>query len=69
MSTPIQPNPQTVNTAGLPHDNFGPNLDIAAWTLTGLATGFLGLRVYCKYLGGRSLWWDDYVLIAAWVGE
>jgi len=59
--------PPQFNTTGLPHDNAGPGLNVTVWTLTGLATFFLGLRVYCKFLGRRNLWWDDYILIAAWV--
>jgi len=31
------------------------------------ASIFLGLRLRCKYVGKRSLWWDDWTLIAAWV--
>jgi hypothetical protein len=32
-----------------------------------LSAAFLGLRIYCKFLRHRSLWWDDHILIAAWV--
>jgi len=51
----------------LPHDNYGPSFNAAVWLLTGLAAVFLALRLYCKYLRRKSLWWDDYVLIASFV--
>ncbi|KAK3317964.1 putative integral membrane protein [Apodospora peruviana] len=51
----------------LPHDDRGPALIATSWSLTCLATIFLGLRVYCKTIGRRGLWWDDWILIAAWV--
>jgi len=51
----------------LPHDDQGPQLNFTIWLLTGLSAGFLALRLYCKYLRGRGLWWDDYVLVVAWV--
>ena len=51
----------------LPHDDLGPQLDFTIWLLTILALGFLGLRIYCKLWRSRRLWWDDYVLILAWV--
>jgi hypothetical protein len=51
----------------LPHNDAGPTLLISAWTLTAVATVFLGLRLYCKFLGNRRLYWDDFALIGAWV--
>ncbi|KAL1844508.1 hypothetical protein VTK73DRAFT_2393 [Phialemonium thermophilum] len=50
-----------------PHPNYGPQINYAIWLLTGLAAGFLALRVYCKFLRHRGLWWDDYVLVVSWV--
>lgn len=50
-----------------PHDNYGPQVNYAIWALTAAAATFLGLRVYCKFLRRRGLWWDDYILIASWV--
>ncbi|KAK3689145.1 hypothetical protein B0T22DRAFT_380612 [Podospora appendiculata] len=35
--------------------------------MTFLSGCFLGLRVYCKALKRRGLWWDDCMLIAAWI--
>ncbi|KAK3995538.1 96ca82bc-67f3-4b3a-ab36-ffe7d8f40fbe [Cladorrhinum sp. PSN332] len=57
----------TDNTDDLPHVDLGPELNTIFWLLTSLAFAFLALRVYCKFLRGRRLWWDDYVLIAAWI--
>jgi len=56
-----------LDQAKLPHDDRGPELLGVSWGLTGLATLFLTLRLYCKYSSRRRLWWDDYILIAAWV--
>jgi len=53
--------------AQLPHDDRGPQILGVHWTLTFFATIFLCLRIYTKRLTGRSLWWDDWILIAAWV--
>ncbi|CAK7226338.1 hypothetical protein SEUCBS140593_006208 [Sporothrix eucalyptigena] len=57
----------TIPAADLPHDNQAPQLNFTIWLLTGLSLGFLSLRIYCKFLRGRGLWWDDYVLITSWV--
>lgn len=45
----------------------GPMVNTAVWCLFGVATIFIGLRVYCKFSRHRGLWWDDHVLIASWV--
>ncbi|KAG7286887.1 hypothetical protein NEMBOFW57_009205 [Staphylotrichum longicolle] len=49
-----------------PHDDRGPMLLGVSWGLTALASAFLGLRLYCKLNIRRGLWWDDWILIAAW---
>ncbi len=51
----------------LPHDDQGPQLNFTIWLLAILSFGFLALRIYCKFIRRRGLWWDDYVLVAAWV--
>lgn len=51
----------------LPHDDHGPRLNIAIWFLTGVAAVFLSLRLYCKRIRQKKLWWDDYILIAAFI--
>jgi hypothetical protein len=48
-------------------NNLGPYLNRVIWSLAALSSLFLGLRVYCKFLRRRQLWWDDHVLIASWV--
>ncbi|KAK2015658.1 hypothetical protein LZ32DRAFT_602306 [Colletotrichum eremochloae] len=50
----------------LPHDNYGPRLLLAVWTLLCVSGGFIGLRIYCKVSRARALWLDDYVLVASW---
>ena len=61
------PPDDNANDSSLPHDDLGPQLNAVFWTLTSLSFLFMALRLYCKYLRGRYLWWDDYVLIASWV--
>ncbi|KAK4244240.1 hypothetical protein C7999DRAFT_35391 [Corynascus novoguineensis] len=51
----------------LPHDDRGPLVLGIHWGLTMLATIFLGLRIYCKRITHLRLWWDDRILIAAWL--
>ncbi|KAI1377495.1 hypothetical protein F4677DRAFT_38227 [Hypoxylon crocopeplum] len=46
--------------------NKGPEANVIIWVLVGLATLFLGLRVYCKYRRHSRLWWDDGFLVASW---
>jgi hypothetical protein len=55
--------------AALPHDHAGMRLLIVIWILTSISALFLGTRCYCKILRHRGLWWDDAMLIAAWVGQ
>ncbi len=63
-----QPPPLTPEQiAVLPHDDSGRRLLVSIWCLAGLATIFLALRLYCKWFRHHVVWWDDYVLIAAWV--
>src|SRR3569833_749918 len=53
--------------AALPHDNAATRLNVSIRFLVGLAAIFLCLRVYCKFLRMRKLWWDDAILIASFV--
>lgn len=48
-------------------DNLGPYLNRVIWSLGGVTTLFVALRIYSKVLRRRQLWWDDHVLIASWV--
>lgn len=53
--------------AALPHDNAAMRLNTAIWVLNAVSFVFLALRVYCKSIRSRKLWWDDWILIMAWV--
>jgi len=55
--------------AALPHDNAATRLVVSIWVMNVLALAFLLARVYCKFLRHRGLWWDDGVLIAAYVSR
>jgi hypothetical protein len=48
-------------------EDKGPMTLGIIWMLAIFSSTFLGLRVYCKLARQRRLWWDDYVLIVAWV--
>ncbi|KAK3934691.1 hypothetical protein QBC46DRAFT_299422 [Diplogelasinospora grovesii] len=50
-----------------PVESMGPAINIAGWLLVSFSGLFLALRIYCKFLKHRGLWWDDHVLLAAWV--
>jgi len=50
-------------------ENYGPQINFTIWLLTALSAMFLALRVYCKFLRHRGLWWDDHILIASWVSR
>ncbi|TEA11970.1 hypothetical protein C8034_v007095 [Colletotrichum sidae] len=39
----------------------------SAWTMFGVATIFLGLRIYCRAVRTRKMWWDDYLLLVGWL--
>ena len=57
----------TVNLTLLPHNSAGPEANAVAWSLLATSAVFLGLRLYCKHISRRNLWWDDRLLILAWV--
>lgn len=44
-----------------------PVLNTTIWILAVSSGVFLGLRVWGKHKRGRNLWWDDGILIAAWI--
>ncbi|KAK3317380.1 hypothetical protein B0T19DRAFT_434879 [Cercophora scortea] len=52
---------------GSSSSSMGPALTTSSCLMTFLSGCFLGLRIYCKMSKRRGLWWDDYMLIAAWV--
>ncbi|KAI1849113.1 hypothetical protein JX266_005074 [Neoarthrinium moseri] len=54
--------------AGENVDDIGPQINGVSWALTGVAGVFLGTRIYIRLTAGRrSLWWDDYFLLASWL--
>ncbi|KAK0730087.1 hypothetical protein B0H67DRAFT_23334 [Lasiosphaeris hirsuta] len=55
QSVPLSKNPQ------------GILIEALLWTLIILAGICLGLRISCKFLRRRRLWWDDYFIIFAWI--
>jgi hypothetical protein len=67
-SATLAPPPLTPEQlAMLPHEDAGPKLDAVIWVLNGLATTLLILRLWAKWSRGRSYWWDDLFIAAAWV--
>ncbi|KAB5582247.1 hypothetical protein GE09DRAFT_262041 [Coniochaeta sp. 2T2.1] len=60
---PVQP-PDPLN---IPHNSAGATVNIVTWTLFAVCTVFLCLRIYCKRVSRRWLWWDDYFLCTAWL--
>ena len=61
--------PTPEQLASLPHDNQGIMMNAVSWSLAGIATLFLILRLSVKLWRRKRLSWDDYILIAAWVRE
>jgi len=59
--------PTPEQLALLPHDNQGLKMNVVDWSLHIFATLFLALRIYCKFTRKRGMWWDDYILVAAWL--
>ena len=66
----MQPSPDAASPRrrAAPTVDLGPQVNTAIWTLTILAGLFLGLRMFCKIWRVRKLWWDDYTLVASYVG-
>ncbi|KJR87294.1 uncharacterized protein SPSK_01738 [Sporothrix schenckii 1099-18] len=55
------------SAADLPHDDYGPQLVALSCALLLAAALFLVLRIVLKIVHRRGLWWDDYLLVAAWL--
>ncbi len=51
----------------LPHDDYGPQLNAIIGLMLVLSAAFVFTRTYLKVQQHRKLWWDDYVLLFAWV--
>ncbi|KAJ2907128.1 hypothetical protein MKZ38_007643 [Zalerion maritima] len=65
MSDPAQLSPEEL--AALPHDDHGNRVQFALWFTVSISAVFVGLRVYCKRITKRRLWWDDYLLVGSWI--
>jgi hypothetical protein len=50
-----------------PVPDLGQDINVSNWVLDGISGVFLCLRIYCKLLQRRRLWWDDHFLVASWV--
>jgi hypothetical protein len=47
--------------------DYGPRLNALMWLMVSVAALFLFTRLYLKKCQMRGLWWDDYILLAAWI--
>lgn len=52
-----------------PKVDYGPQLNIIVWLLISISALFLFTRLYLKACQNRGLWWDDYLLLAAWLTQ
>lgn len=48
-------------------EDNGPVIVGVTWFLCFISGGFLALRLYAKLSRRQGLWWDDYILLFAWV--
>ncbi|KAL1904987.1 hypothetical protein Sste5344_009241 [Sporothrix stenoceras] len=53
--------------ANLPHDDKRRSTLLSIWCLTALSLLFLAARLLCKLCTRRRLWWDDHVMVVAWM--
>ncbi|KAI1655134.1 hypothetical protein F4813DRAFT_391851 [Daldinia decipiens] len=47
--------------------NLETSVHIGIWFMVGVSLLALVLRLYCRLSRRRPLWWDDFVLVGAWV--
>lgn len=52
--------------ADLAHD-LATKLMAATWTIAAVSTTFLAVRLVARLHYAKSLWWDDMILILAWM--
>lgn len=51
-----------------PNDaGFGAYINAIGWLLLSLAGLVVGARIWAKVSARKGLWWDDYIVVAAWV--
>lgn len=48
-------------------EGFGSYINAIGWLLLSLAGIVVGARIWAKISARKGLWWDDYIVIAAWV--
>ncbi|KAL2007978.1 hypothetical protein VTN00DRAFT_7960 [Thermoascus crustaceus] len=48
-------------------DDEGPKVTIVMWVVTIVPLVIICLRVYCKFLIGSRLGWDDWIVILSWI--
>lgn len=49
------------------NDSYNVKILASCWTVGVLSSVMIALRIYCKHMRSRRLWYDDYILITAWV--
>ncbi|CRK45600.1 hypothetical protein BN1723_006712 [Verticillium longisporum] len=55
-----------VPTMPVPTNDPAPTVVASIWVMMAFATIFLLLRIYCKAVRTRGMWWDDYIMLFAW---
>ncbi|PNH48092.1 hypothetical protein VD0004_g413 [Verticillium dahliae] len=55
-----------VTTMPVPTNDPAPTVVASIWVMMAFATIFLLLRIYCKAVRTRGMWWDDYIMLFAW---
>ncbi|KAG8163559.1 hypothetical protein KVR01_006856 [Diaporthe batatas] len=74
LASPLLPNlpqtqaPTTVVVQLSAEDRYiEPKIDVLGWVMTILSGTVVGLRIYNKFRRRMRLWWDDYIVIVAWI--
>ncbi|POS69160.1 hypothetical protein DHEL01_v212447 [Diaporthe helianthi] len=44
-----------------------PKIDVLSFVMTILSGTVVGLRIYNKFRRRMRLWWDDYIIVVAWI--
>lgn len=42
-------------------------VNVSIWVMFAISSIFLTLRLYCRAIRTKALWWDDYLLVAGWM--
>lgn len=48
-------------------ENRQVTVDVSIWMMLCISTTLLGLRLYCRIVRVKQLWWDDHLLSLGWV--